>query len=230
MYFTLFPESRGESQQPGQIMPIPAIPMGPLTKAPNNNEIDRYLSLVNCYMADEDLKVHLKPWLHKHSNDGDPRGLEDQLRPITLYALYKCMAENCIYSTNDATKMLAHMADHEKLVKYYMRMNGTKELSRRKKCGWLECAYCSHIADLNSLLVQHIEREHSSSPFQCSHCFYRTIEIANMDSHIVQHHALEEKISILLCNAKPKIVNAERTELLRSRAKYVPPFVCNHGN
>lgn len=182
-------------------------------------------------MADDDTqKVPLKPWLQKHDTDDVAMGVEDQLRSITLYALYKCMAKNCIFSTNDAEKISTHMADHEKLVQFYMRTKKIVHLSRRLKSGWLECAYCSYIADSRFSIVDHTKREHASSPFQCSHCFYRTIEIANMHSHIVLHHALEDNISILLCEAQPKWVNTERMELLENRVKYVVPFECNHGN
>lgn len=191
-------------------------------------ELNRILSLKQCYMGnDEHNIVKLKPWIEPIA-----MGSQYQLRPITLYALYKCMAENCIFSTNDDGKFLEHMEEHEKLVGVLISRATVdpESLSRRKKAGWLECAYCSHIAETSTFIVEHIKQEHACSPFQCSLCFYRTKEISNMQEHFVKYHSLDEDISILVCRSQQKATQIEIMEMMKHRKKYLPPLVCSQGN
>lgn len=180
-----------------------------------------YLRLEQCYMVnDPKMIVRLTPWL----ND-DVLGGEKQLRPVTLYALYKCMAANCIYSTNDKVAMMDHLTEHEILVALVLRKNPYCNLSARRRSGWLKCAYCVYTAKSSSDIVRHFEEEHGNCAFQCSLCFYRTIEIANVVRHMDKCHPLDLTAQILVCNRELKSLDHERVDMERNRKKYFPPYV-----
>lgn len=166
------------------------------------------------------LNIHLKPWLYNNGNENvPPHNVKFHLRPITLYALYKCMA--CIYSTNDRDKMLLHMVEHEKLVSLVKTLGKTE---------WLECAYCAYVALTRHLIVKHTEVEHSNTSYQCAYCYYRTIEVSNLVYHMTQYHNNKEKNVLFVCNNVPtKFVNDLRNELRKNRRKYVPAYICNEG-
>lgn len=61
-----------------------------------------------------------------------------------------------------------------------------------------DCCYCDSEARYNNELLSHIMQEHSYSLYQCSYCFYRSIEVDNMILHYQSLHPME-KPEILIC-------------------------------
>lgn len=177
--------------------------------------------------TENDLNITLNPWCELPGSVVDPLfGSEAQLREITLYALYKCMADHCIYSTNDPNQMLQHMKYHEIMVAIMISQNA--ELTKRQKSGWLHCAYCNHFADTSQQIVEHTGTTHGSSSFQCSLCFYRSAEIASLEQHQNIFH-LNEDQKVLVCPSQPITLDAEHQTMLRNRSKVQKHFVCTQG-
>lgn len=195
---------------------------------------DAYLSLHAFYgekLKDEYL-YDATPYLE------DPKSNFKQFRPITLYALFKCMSENCIFSTNDASKMLLHLKDHQILLelqeanKKIPDPNDNQFEYNEKEFlfyGWQRCSYCSFKKDLPQEIVNHIQHEHGHCPFQCSSCFFRAADPGYFDQHFEEFHPDDEKREIYLCNVKSKTNDEYKEDLLMSRNKYMMPFVCDKG-
>ncbi|XP_037050206.1 uncharacterized protein LOC119084365 isoform X1 [Bradysia coprophila] len=155
--------------------------------------------------------VSLKGWGNNPTNKLQ-KNCKKMLRDICLYALFKCMDINCIFTTDNADHMLTHLRNHEK--------NMSNEAP-----SWLECAYCDIVADSCTLLVKHIQDEHQSSIFQCPYCFYRSCAAFNVVVHLKLYHPKEKK-SVLVCNGKPRMYATEKALIEKSRKENIRPLRC----
>lgn len=158
--------------------------------------------------------VSLKGWCNKNTNKLQ-KNCKKMLRDICLYALYKCMDINCVFTTDNADHMLTHLRNHE------------NNLSNEAP-SWLECAYCDIMADSCTLLVKHIQDEHQSSIFQCPYCFYRSCVAHNVVVHLKLYHAAEKK-SVLVCNGKPRMYSTEKALIEKSREENIRKLICTEG-
>lgn len=166
----------------------------------------------------------LKPWT-KCLNTKALHSIEKLSRQISLIALYKCMAIDCIFSTNRSDIMLEHLLYHEDFLAQQETSN-RRELNEDTS-SWLECCYCDQIADSCALLVLHIDKEHASSVFQCPYCFYRSVAAANVSCHLSRYHPNHDK-QILLCYGKTKQLKDDIDELYEKQLKRIKPIPCGH--
>ncbi|XP_059222798.1 uncharacterized protein LOC106088413 [Stomoxys calcitrans] len=93
---------------------------------------------------------------------------------VKYLGLYKCLADDCYYSTDSATEFQCHLEDH-----------------RGQECitnDYLQCAYCISAWNSPQQLVQHIEEKHQHMIFQCSLCCYRSCEPYNVVLHQKENH------------------------------------------
>lgn len=141
---------------------------------------------------------------------------EKMLLDTSLYALYKCMGENCSYTTANAENMVTHLGNHE------MSYASHDDLLNN----WLECAYCDEPFIKTLLLVKHVQNEHKSSIFQCPYCFYRSCAEYNVIVHLNQFHQ-SEKERVLVCNGNTKSYATEKALIEKCRSKNVRPLRCN---
>lgn len=141
----------------------------------------------------------IKPWTECMNKKSEIAILQ-LTRDASLVALYKCMAIDCIFTTNDPDSMLQHLNNHETFISEQM---ASPSNVYSDSDSWLECAYCDNIADSCKLLVDHIRNIHSSSIYQCAYCFYRSVESANVYSHLNHYHTTAEKL-IFVCGCTPK--------------------------
>uniref|UniRef100_A0A182RIV4 C2H2-type domain-containing protein n=1 Tax=Anopheles funestus TaxID=62324 RepID=A0A182RIV4_ANOFN len=115
------------------------------------------------------LKNILKPWT-KESLTKCWDWCSPMLDENSLNKLYKCMGSYCSYSTNDTGAMISHLHGHEDYVDI------------------LKCAYC--VASFKEIheLIAHIKIEHGQCRYQCSYCFYRSLDAANVLNHQKIYH------------------------------------------
>lgn len=95
----------------------------------------------------------------------------------SLKKLYKCMGSYCSFTTNDTDAMVVHLQNHEDLLEI------------------LRCAYCVLTFNQIGEMVAHIKIEHGQCRFQCSYCFYRSLDAANVLNHQKIYHT-EERCAI----------------------------------
>lgn len=110
------------------------------------------------------------------------------MEPIMQYCLYKCMHPKCVFGTNDAMAMHEHMNEHITLMSFIQSKDTLSNEKRQYHSKFRECCYCHMKLGTNKELIEHVQRIHSWSIYQCSHCFYRTIERDNIVTHYRSHH------------------------------------------
>lgn len=128
-------------------------------------------------------KFQPKPW----GNTGKQKP-EYLLDDLALFALYKCMASDCVFTTASAESMAHHLWLHEK---YY------KPAIKNEIKDYLECAYCSAFIETSADLMAHIDATHSNSIFQCQYCFYRSADAYAVSVHLQKYHEDEERILLV---------------------------------
>lgn len=167
----------------------------------------------------------LKPWL-KPNGPKTLTAYARQLQPISLYALFKCMSPECSFSNDRDINMLAHLRQHN-----HQHAAVADEQRNGQSAGekpWLECAYCTLLADTPESLVRHTNNVHKSSIFQCPFCFYRSCSAYNVIMHQAAIHA-QHVTSVLVCLGKTKALSSELPLIHASRAQYVQPLRCDSG-
>lgn len=169
-----------------------------------------------------------KPWLNKYLMNIKKR------RWITLYALYKCCATNCIFSTNDEHAMVNHLSEHVVLLEVLKNSNPQEpnieesDQSYETLHGWSNCSYCNYQNESPKKLVKHVKRFHGRCPFQCSHCFFRAADITYFDDHFKIYHPIRKR-KVLICNVSIRSNKNFESKMLDGRTKNVIPFKCGKG-
>lgn len=129
----------------------------------------------------------------------------------SLISLFKCMGLKCSFTTDDHTLFCKHLCYHKEINDFY-------------HC----CSYCAFKHSNLKQLVHHIQNVHAKDNYQCSYCFYRSCESANVETHQTLHHT-RKKIVIYQGSAdeylkKVKPFIYER--LQRKREKFVTELRC----
>lgn len=160
--------------------------------------------------------VSVKPWL-----EISKMLKREKLHSLHLYALFKCMHEDCVYSTSYSTQMNDHLEFHDNMSKLSPFI-----FSDTSQVDWLLCCYCQFGASKPSSLIEHIKVEHESSPFQCPFCYYRTIEVSYVFQHLEKYHPQESKeiwCSKNVLNPLP----SSSINIPRIRSKFIPAYKCD---
>lgn len=206
----------------------------------SENEINNLQLPVEPKEEDNTTDNLVKPWT-KCPNTKSYVAYKKLRRQISLVALFKCMAFDCIFTTSDRSAMLTHLNNHEDFL-----MQPTNNVpSNTDSDSWLECCYCEQILDSCTVLVDHIvsgivlkknpetskynclflqEQQHSSSIFQCAYCFYRSVDPCNVNSHINVHHKDKCRM-VLICGTHPKCLS-EEIDILTSKSKNLRRVPC----
>lgn len=163
--------------------------------------------------------------------------IRTQSHRVRLAALYKCMAENCCFSTNDSINMENHLYEHKRLLQVLSEFEKidferVSTSARIHSCvfGWRHCSYCEAMEDDPEVLVQHIKGAHGQSPFQCSQCFFRTADLGLFRYHFDEFH--KDTTSgrlILLCDAGQPSFEAVLGEIAENRSKFISHYKCAQG-
>lgn len=144
--------------------------------------------------------------------------------PANLFDFYKCMDPNCIFSTNEKTAMQEHMKDHWLLQD--IAKDKKDPIDIHKKCR--KCPYC-YLGPFKSVheLLEHMETIHSSCTYQCSHCYYRCIEMDSIVLHYEKFHPSEKKNIYVVNNERKfgldkmeRMLNAEDAKDLEKTTQF----------
>ncbi|XP_055916198.1 uncharacterized protein LOC129949027 [Eupeodes corollae] len=88
----------------------------------------------------------------------------DNLDPYN-FNLFKCLMEDCLYSTNSKEDFKLHALSHNDQIKLF------------------DCPYCPTKNSCLENVIQHIWHEHSLSNYQCTKCSYRSL----VPGHVIIH-------------------------------------------
>ncbi|XP_058456553.1 uncharacterized protein LOC131433950 [Malaya genurostris] len=202
---------------PAQIRPIASNPtsaMMPINSSQSVSANSNVSSMANLRIT----TVRLKPWTNMVTTKNQEH-CRNMLEEISLLCLYKCMARSCAFTTNNRYFMDQHLSLHESR---YVPGPGAP-----RKC-WLECAYCELIAPNYSMLLMHIDSDHSSCGFQCNLCFYRSRDPTNVVVHQKTYHpttSASKKILIMPDNLR-SFGDDEWRAMQDSLRKNVLPLHC----
>lgn len=173
-------------------------------------------------VTDTNVKV-LRPWIKSDSLKYELSAAE-MLRTGNRFSLYKCMEKMCTLMTNDRDLFLKHIRKHEQDGEDQLGLNQTS----MDMDSWLNCSYCEDVADSCSALVEHIDEEHATSIFQCTHCFYRSSTAYNVVTHHNLHHK-NKPTKIQISNGASLMLKAEMNSMIQYRKEYVTPITCEKG-
>ncbi|XP_050095673.1 uncharacterized protein LOC126577784 [Anopheles aquasalis] len=132
----------------------------------------------------------LKPWVYERLSKTKAH-CERMLQLDCLLDLYKCMENDCSFSTSCSNKMAEHTRHHP--------------MAR-----FSPCAYCSEWLQYEAM-IGHVDQEHGSSKFQCRHCFYRAFDAYCVLVH--QRHYHPGSIDGDILDILPDDANARRMKL-----------------
>lgn len=164
----------------------------------------------------------VRPWI-----EGDyARSVIDA---ISQFAFYKCMHEDCIYATNSMENWFVHMKMHLQVLDYFQKHNALRKCHREKIIKFRECPYCGYEAKTNQDIIIHMEEEHRRAIFQCSLCFYRTIEIDNLILHMNSYHTASGRKDIYVCGDQRQFEQQDEDILEQDIESNVAKIVCGQG-
>lgn len=154
-----------------------------------------------------------KPWIEGATTKG-ARLLDD----VALFAPYKCMSTLCYFTTALPEQMTKHLIFHEK--KFY------SAVIKPEIKDYLECAYCTDRLETVIGLIEHIDATHGDSIFQCSFCFYRSVDAYSVEIHLKNYHADREKI-VLICNGfDAATLEHQLTNVISEQCEHLIPVKC----
>lgn len=142
----------------------------------------------------------LKPWT-KCPSTKSAKSILKLLRSVSLTALYKCMAVDCIFTTGDPDDMVQHLLNHEEF--HTRQTSANSNYVSTDQSSWLECSYCEEVLGSCQLVVDHVNAEHGTCTFQCEFCFYRSASVALMRVHFRKYHPTA-KLSAFSCSLQMK--------------------------
>uniref|UniRef100_A0A1A9WVU8 C2H2-type domain-containing protein n=1 Tax=Glossina brevipalpis TaxID=37001 RepID=A0A1A9WVU8_9MUSC len=135
---------------------------------------------------------------------------------FTYLGLYKCMADDCYFSTDEADQMLSHLNDHAN--------------SECPPVEYLQCAYCVlRLGDCNTAqeLVNHIQLKHQHDVYQCSLCSYRSCDASNVSIHqLLRHPYTPNDCFIYMCANQEITCEPTNSYLMMRKAESVQKITC----
>ncbi|XP_055857342.1 uncharacterized protein LOC129920148 isoform X2 [Episyrphus balteatus] len=101
------------------------------------------------------------------------------------FGLYKCLMEDCFYSTNSREEFKIHSSNN------HINLNQSK---------LYDCPYCINKSSCLEKVSNHIWQHHSMSIYQCVGCSYRSMVPGNVIIHRkIYHKNINTKKSIYKC-------------------------------
>lgn len=185
-------------------------------------ERENLLAMEGHYTKNVFYDFQVKVWI-------DDYWTKTALGMVSQFALFKCMHSHCIFATHNVNDAAIHMDSHLTFIDVLKCKYGNlAKAIRDEQIKFRDCPYCDLEADYNNELLTHIMEEHSQSIFQCSYCFYRTVEVDNMVLHHETHHS-DEKPEVLLCG-EGREFGQQDYEILRDECeKNVDKILCGQG-
>ncbi|XP_073833927.1 uncharacterized protein [Musca autumnalis] len=136
---------------------------------------------------------------------------------VNYFGLYKCLADDCYYSTNSSREYIEHLEDH--------RNEDNNSI--------ISCPYCNlHNPNLTSQqLVAHISHYHANMIFQCSICCYRSCDASNVAIHQRGGaHEMNDSETCVIYKCSDLEISCDPVYLRRKVAENVRKLICLYCN
>ncbi|XP_050319329.1 uncharacterized protein LOC126752516 isoform X2 [Bactrocera neohumeralis] len=134
---------------------------------------------------------------------------------VSYFGLYKCMATDCLFSTDAKEEILQHLQEH------------LSSECPPEDC--LLCGYCQLDAEICSTpeeLIAHIQQKHQQSQFQCSVCCYRAISPSHVSEHFKYAHSEQELQFVYNCALDINLDTSAPANIAELLEENVEPLVC----
>lgn len=177
----------------------------------NNRQLAEFTTLV-------------RPWIGDNAK-------KPSINLLTQFALYKCMHEKCIFSTNSEELWKDHMEIHIKMIDSLTKdKNRLQKSDRNELKKFRKCCYCERECKGNYDVTHHMSEEHRKSIFQCAYCFYRCVEMDSIIIHNETYHPTQEK-EILLCGAfeEKRDFDEKDENILNESHQYIKRIKCGQS-
>uniref|UniRef100_A0A1A9ZJA2 C2H2-type domain-containing protein n=1 Tax=Glossina pallidipes TaxID=7398 RepID=A0A1A9ZJA2_GLOPL len=129
--------------------------------------------------------------------------------------LYKCIYNNCYFSTDEKDAILSHLKYHAD--------------SGCPPKEYLQCAYCTPLNKCNTAqeLVEHIQLKHQHNIYQCSLCSYRSSSSSNVTVHQqLEHSTIRQNHIIYKCGNQENTYQQEKQYLATKKVQHVQKISC----
>lgn len=120
------------------------------------------------------------------------------------------------------------MGVHIQLMEYF-NQQGCLPKANRDFIKFRDCPYCCFEARADHQVIRHMEEEHRRSIFQCSSCFYRTIEMDNMLLHMKDYHPTNGREQVFLCGDAREFSDQDHEIIDQDCANHVKKISCGQG-
>uniref|UniRef100_A0A1B0FA66 C2H2-type domain-containing protein n=1 Tax=Glossina morsitans morsitans TaxID=37546 RepID=A0A1B0FA66_GLOMM len=135
---------------------------------------------------------------------------------VAYFGLYKCIAEDCYFSTNHTDEMLSHLEDHAN--------------SECPPLEYIQCAYCVlRLGECNTAqeLIKHIQLQHEYNIYQCSLCSYRSCDASNVSIHQhLMHPYTPKDCCIYMCAKEAITFEQKKSYLTTMQGENVQKIAC----
>lgn len=170
--------------------------------------------------------ITVRPWfLHDYAK-------KLNINDITQFALYKCMHDVCLFACDSQENWKIHMEQHLNLIDVLAAEKKLKREYRAELVKFRECSYCGREPNEKCPRIdevcRHMEMEHRRNAFQCSHCFYRAMEMDNMVLHMEKYHGDSDREILLYDVQHRKFEDSDKDELNQCHQK-ITKITCNLG-
>ena len=165
---------------------------------------------------------------------------EKMLQNNKITKLYKCMSEDCYFTTNSEESFNEHINLYER--------NCNKETNQPHN--FYTCSYCYKDCQNSNNLLHHLKKIHTYCRYLCTYCFFRAYSFLYVKIHQVRKSMkikfLFKFFNLFLLfflskinhhNDKPPSIISLHIEYVYppplfkpvNRREIVKPFVCVHG-
>lgn len=171
--------------------------------------------------------VMVRPWVHDVLQAKKPA-----IYLMAQFALYKCLHKDCTFATDDDDKWSQHMEKHLGVIKFCNLIKGmtwSKEERFYNYMRYRQCPYCiDFYGQYDGEVATHMIEDHRKSNLQCSHCFYRCIEMDSIVHHYEKYHSNEPK-EILLRSDQREYEYADHEKMKTYVDQNVKKIKCGQG-
>lgn len=161
----------------------------------------------------------LKPWTDTVSSK-TAEVMECLLWDTAMFATYKCMGRDCVFTSNCRDIMEQHLLFHEQYQNTAMSEAESALVCENKVRDYLECAYCHKIGASIKELMDHISEVHGNSAYQCQYCFYRSIDAYSVVVHLQIYHRGQESV-VLFCTPNDQAIDHDHKRFNRAKSEQI---------
>lgn len=196
----LTPPPTDISRSGSEVSSIGSVPSA-ILRSPVETLVSKFQS-INAWLAQKQ-----SSWCQKNSVC-----LKTMLKKESLISTFKCMSQECSYTTTSVRNFQTHIRCHES------SLNQLQYL--------YFCPYCFFNGSSAESLIQHYASFHNHDRYQCGSCFYRSADAHSCWEHCTKFHSRLPPV-VYECPLEPSPNNeTTKLRLKNKRRQFVAPLFC----